>query len=133
MQRTTNLAVAARAERLAVTIYRLTGAFPTSERYGLTTQMRRAVVSIGSNIAEGCGRHGDAGLAAFLQIAMGSASELAFQLTLAAELGVASPSQVTRAAAELRQVMRMLTRLIQSLRRPPRAALRSDRTANPDP
>lgn len=90
MQKTSNLAVAARAKTLAVSVYSLTRTFPTSERFGLTAQMRRAVVSIGSNIAEGCGRHGDSGLVAFLQIAMGSASELEFQLSVAVELGVAS-------------------------------------------
>jgi four helix bundle protein len=91
---------------------------PATERYGLTAQMRRAVVSIGSNIAEGCGRTGDAGLAAFLQIALGSASELEFQLRLAADLGLLSPAQVTPVIAELQQLTTMLTRLTQALRRP---------------
>ena len=126
MQKTTNLAVATRAKGLAVSIHRLTGALPATERYGLTAQMRRAVVSIGSNIAEGCGRTGDPGLAAFLQIALGSASELDFQLRLAADLGLLSPARVTPALAELQQVTTMLTRLTQSLRRaPPRHRVRA--------
>jgi four helix bundle protein len=126
VQKTTNLAVATRAKGLAVSIYRLTGALPATERYGLTAQMRRAVVSIGSNIAEGCGRTGDAGLAAFLQIALGSASELEFQLRLAADLGLLSPAQVAPVIAELQQVRTMLTRLTQSLRRPsPRRGIRA--------
>jgi four helix bundle protein len=133
VQKTTNLAVAARAKRLAVTIYKLTAMFPASERYGLTTQMRRAAVSIGSNIAEGCGRHGDSGLVAFLQIAMGSASELEFQVSMATELGIVSATQAAPASAELKQVMMMLTRLIQALRRSstPSRATRPPRQLTP--
>jgi four helix bundle protein len=116
VQKTTDLAVAGRARNLAVTIYGLTGGFPSSERYGLTAQMRRAVVSIGSNIAEGCGRDGDRALIAFLQIAMGSASELDFQLRLASDLGMASAATVKPVLVELGQLMRMLRRLILTLR-----------------
>ena len=71
MQNVKNLQVAERAKTLAVLIYRTTGEFPSTERFGLTAQMRRAALSIGSNIAEGCGREGDRELARFVQIAMG--------------------------------------------------------------
>jgi four helix bundle protein len=116
MQATANLAVSSRARQLATAVYGLTAGFPVTERYGLTSQMRRAAVSIGSNIAEGCGRHGDRALVAFLQIALGSASELEFQLVLASDLGMAPIGKVAPIAAELRQLMRMLNRLIGELR-----------------
>src|SRR4051812_29332706 len=87
MQSAKNLHVYAKALELAKTVYLLTGAFPGEERFGLTSQMRRAAVSIGSNIAEGCGRRGDKELMGYLHIALGSASELEFQCELSAELG----------------------------------------------
>ncbi len=83
MQPTQNLRVAEQATKLAVSVYRMASAFPTDERFGITAQMRRAAVSVGSNIAEGCGRRGNRELLQFLYIASGSASELAFQLQLA--------------------------------------------------
>jgi hypothetical protein len=65
-----------KAHDLALEVYRITQAFPKTELFGLTSQSRRAGVSIPANIAEGCGRDTDADFARFLQIAMGSASEL---------------------------------------------------------
>jgi four helix bundle protein len=117
MQKTTNLAVAGRARTLAHGIYRATSVFPAVERYGLAAQMRRAAVSIGSNIAEGCGRQGDRALIACLQIALGSASELEFQLALATDLGLIPTAAARALSAELHQLMRMLRRLIGALRR----------------
>jgi len=63
---------------LTLAVYKATAAFPRKELYGLTSQIRRACASIPANIAEGCGRGGDPELARFLQIAMGSASELEY-------------------------------------------------------
>jgi four helix bundle protein len=60
-----------KAHQLAIEIYRRTTSFPREELYGITSQMRRAGVSIPSNIAEGCGRYGDAEFGRVLQIAMG--------------------------------------------------------------
>ena len=77
-----------RSHRLTVTLYRVTARFPAEERYGLTSQIRRAAASIPANIAEGCGRDGDAELARFCRIASGSASELDYHLLLAKELGL---------------------------------------------
>jgi len=70
------LTVWEKSHRLTLAIYRITESFPDTERYGLISQMRRASASIPTNIAEGSGRGSDAELARFLQIAMGSASEL---------------------------------------------------------
>jgi four helix bundle protein len=74
--------------------------------------MRRAAVSVGSNIAEGCGRNSDREFASFLNIAMGSASELRFQIELAKRLQFAPNEQVTSWEALVNEVMRMLSRLI---------------------
>jgi len=115
MQPTTNLRVAEQATKLAVVVYRMTSAFPTDERFGLTAQMRRAAVSVGSNIAEGCGRRGNRELLQFLYIASGSASELAFQLQLASALGFGEEVTVDAARAELLSLQRMLNRLTQHL------------------
>ena len=65
-----------RAHQLTLAIYPVTATFPRNETYGLTSQMRRAASSIPSNIAEGCGREGDAELSRFCLMARGSASEL---------------------------------------------------------
>lgn len=116
MQNTANLLVADRALRLAVETYRLTSSFPSDERFGLMSQMRRAAVSIGSNIAEGCGRGTDKELAAFLQVAMGSSSELKYQLRVATALAYASPASLQDAEALVNEVMRMLSRLIVAVR-----------------
>jgi four helix bundle protein len=117
MQSTGNLAVSRHARIVAREVYRVTQAFPAHERFGLTAQMRRAAVSVGSNIAEGCGRHGDRELVAFLQIAMGSASELRFQVELATELGFTSAESAEYLCNELNRLMRMLSRLIVSIRK----------------
>jgi len=78
------LAVWEKAHRLTLDMYKATASFPKDELYGLTSQVRRASISIPANIAEGCGRNGDVELARFLQIAMGSASELEYQSALGA-------------------------------------------------
>ena len=75
-----------RAHPLTLAIYRATRAFPREELYGLTSQLRRGATSVSSNIAEGCGRGSDADFARCLQIAMGSASEVEYQLLLARDL-----------------------------------------------
>ena len=78
--------------------------------------MRRASVSIGANIAEGCGRDGGPDFARFLQIAMGSASELEYHLLLARDLSWLSEEAHDRLAGETLEVKRMLTSLIQKVR-----------------
>jgi len=104
-----------RAHELTVAIYHVTAAFPRDEIYGLVSQMRRASCSIASNIAEGCGREGDAGLSHFCVMARGSASELEYQILLAYDLKMlpATPyEQLTQQAVEIK---RMLTVLVQKL------------------
>ena len=64
------------AHRLTLSVYKNTQAFPKEERFGLTSQIRRASASIAANLAEGCGRRSDGEMARFVQIAMGSGAEL---------------------------------------------------------
>lgn len=90
MQDFKKLKVWQKAHQLTLAIYETTHAFPRTEQYSLTAQMRRCVVSIPSNIAEGTGRGSKADFARFLQIALGSASELEYQILLARDLGYMS-------------------------------------------
>ena len=76
-----------KAHLLAKAVYAATKSFPVEERYGMTSQIRRAAVSIPTNIAEGCGRQGEKELSRFLGIAAGSASEVEYLLLLSFELG----------------------------------------------
>lgn len=86
MQNYKNLRVWEDAHALVLEIYNATRSFPNDERYGLTSQIRRAAVSIPSNIAEGTGRGSDADFARFVQFAVGSISEVDYQLLLARDL-----------------------------------------------
>jgi four helix bundle protein len=86
------------------------------ELYGLTSQIRRAAVSIPANIAEGCGRAGKVELARFLQIALGSASELQYHLLLARDLGLLNSADHKRLANDTIEAKQMLTALIKKLK-----------------
>ncbi|MCW5853511.1 MAG: four helix bundle protein, partial [Anaerolineae bacterium] len=81
------LQVWVKAHQLTLNTYKVTRPFPKEELYGLTSQIRRASASIPANIAEGCGRQGAAELTRFLNIALGSASELEYHFILAHDLG----------------------------------------------
>ena len=105
-----------KAHHLTVAVYEATATFPRNELYGLTSQIRRSCVSIPANIAEGCGRDGDVELARFLQISMGSASELEYHLLLARDLDLLKTSDYDRLRSETTEVKRMLTSFIQKLR-----------------
>ena len=107
-----------RAHRLTLDVYDATQAFPTEEPYGLTSQLRRASSSIAANIAEGCGRNGDAELGRFLGIARGSANELDYHLLLARDLGYLQASPYEHLTAEAQGVAKMLAAFIDRLRLP---------------
>jgi four helix bundle protein len=81
------LAVWHNACDVAVIVYRLTASYPSAERYGLVAQLRSSAISVSSNIAEGCGRRGAGELSRFLEIAIGSCSELESQLIVSQRLG----------------------------------------------
>ena len=100
---------------LALAVYEASRSFPREEIYGLTSQMRRAAVSVGANIAEGCGRRSDGEFARFLQIARGSASELEFHLMLARDLKVLTVDRYQELEKRLVEVQRMLTSLVSSV------------------
>ena len=105
-----------RSHQLTLAIYRATAGFPREELYGLTSQLRRACSSIPTNIAEGCGRQGDTELARFLQIAMGSASEVEYQLILARDLEYLPMDGYTKLNNELVEIKRMINAFLQKLR-----------------
>ena len=104
-----------KAHQLTLEIYRVTVHFPRAEAYGLTSQIRRAGASIGANLAEGCGREGDAELGRFCGMARGSASELEYHLLLAHDLVLLPEAVYSLLAKQTDEVQRMLTALIQQV------------------
>jgi four helix bundle protein len=104
------------AVRVARLTYAATNHFPAGERQGLVRQMRRAAVSIGSNITEGCGRSSEKQFLSFLQIAMGSACELEFQCRLAQTEHLAPVSELIELLATVQQCKRMLAKLTVNIR-----------------
>jgi four helix bundle protein len=113
-----DLVVWQKAHQLALEVYRSTTSFPPDGRFGLTSQMRRAAVSIPSNIAEGSGRGGDPEFARFLDIALGSATELEYQLILARDLGFISLDTYKSLDNALAEVKRLAVSFRARLRRP---------------
>ena len=116
MQDPRSLRVFNEAEELALLVYGLVRTMPRVEQFGLAQQLRRAVVSIGSNIAEGCGRGSARELTRYLLIALSSAMEVEFQLRLANRFGYVNDGEYRSAEDSVRRVQRMLTRLIQRVR-----------------
>ena len=105
-----------KAHQLTLAVYQATTAFPKEELFGLTSQMRRSAASIPTNIAEGCGRGSDDDFRRFLQIAMGSASELEYQLLLAHDLGYFDAAEHNRLSSAVVEVKRMLAALITKIK-----------------
>lgn len=104
-----------KAHQLVLDVYRRTKAFPSDERFGLKAHLLRSATSIPSNIAEGCGRGGDAELARFLSIAAGSATETEYQLLLARDLDYLTERHHRDLDAQVNEVKRMLNSFIQRL------------------
>lgn len=111
-----DLKVWQKAHLLALAVYKATKKFPKDELYGLTSQLRRSAASVATNIAEGCGRSGEAEFARFLHIAMGSASEAEYQLLLARDLRLVNGSEYEPLSRDVIEVKRMLTSLVQKLK-----------------
>ena len=105
------------ADELAIAIYRCTSSFPSDERFGLTSQMRRAGVSIASNIVEGCARSTHADYLRFLDIAHGSARELDYQISLAKRLGYLEKEAAENLESKSAETCKVLNALIASLRK----------------
>ena len=104
------------ADNLALAIYKHTATFPRDEQFGLTSQMRRAAVSVPSNIVEGCARETIADYVRFLDIAFGSLRELEYQASLAARLGYLPNYDVLLPI--ITETSKVLGALIRSLRKP---------------
>src|SRR5262245_57175313 len=97
--------------RIVIDVYKMTGRFPANERYGLVAQMRRAAVSVPSNISEGFCRVHQREYRRFLFIAIGSCAELETQVELSTDLGFLDPEQRDILLEALRREARMLTNL----------------------
>ena len=105
------------AHALACEVYRATVAFPKTETYGLTSQIRRSAASVPANIAEGCGRRGDAEFSRFVRISLGSATELEYHLLLSHDVGFLPASHFENLTAQVFRVQGMLAGLNRSLRK----------------
>ncbi len=116
MQSFRKLKVWEKAHAVTLGVYNASRSFPKDELYGLTSQMRRAASSIGANIAEGSCRKGDCEFGRFLQIAMGSASELEYHLLLAHDLQILQLLDYERLSSGVVEVKCMLASLIRSLK-----------------
>jgi four helix bundle protein len=103
------------ADELAVLVYRVTMHFPKEELYGLTSQMRRAALSVASNIVEGCARDSQADYLRFLHMAFGSLRELHYQLSLAKRLGYLSDQDSYLVEPKIVETEKVLNGLIRSL------------------
>jgi four helix bundle protein len=116
MQDFRNLLVWQANRALTVQIYRATATFPADERFGLTSQMRRACVSIGAGLAEGCGRNTIKDTLRFFQMSFASATELLHHLITALDLGFLTQEQFHVLDQKLLEIRKMLTSLMKRLR-----------------
>jgi four helix bundle protein len=117
MQDFKQLKVWEKSHQLTLDVYRATVSFPQEERYGLTSQIRRAASSIPANIAEGCGRDSQGDFLRFLRIALGSASELEYHLILACDLDYLPDADFEPLNRAVVEAKKMLTALIRSIQR----------------
>jgi four helix bundle protein len=105
------------AHKLVLSVYRATESWPTREMYGLTSQARRAAFSIAVNITEGVARRGQREFRRFLDLGLGSTSELSYILRVARDLGMLSPSDWDRLEGQRDLAGKLLWRLYESVRR----------------
>jgi len=112
-----DLVVWQKAVSLVKSVYKMTALFPANEIYGLTSQLKRAAVSIPVNIAEGAGRGSVKEYAHFTSIAIGSASELETLIIVACELELVKEEKIKDVTVLLKEVLPMLIRLRESLRK----------------
>src|SRR6266496_2704598 len=111
-----DLEVWQKAMDLVVEIYRLTRSFPSDERYGLTSQLRRAAVSVPSNIAEGRGRFGLGGFLYYLSVSTGSLMEVETQFLISERLEYLTPSEARKVLERTAEVRRLLAGMVRALR-----------------
>jgi four helix bundle protein len=108
MQRFTDLKVWEKSHALTLDIYKITNAFPSEERFGLVSQLRRAASSVPTNIAEGSKRRGNQDYARFLNVAEGSLAETEYLLMLSRDLGYVRKESVDKPLTDIAEVARML-------------------------
>ena len=104
------------ADEVVLLVYKVTADFPKEEQYGLTAQMRRAAVSVPSNIVEGCARDSQADYLRFLYIAFGSLRELHYQLGLSKRLGFLAEKKSQSVEKKIVETEKVLNGLIGSLK-----------------
>ncbi len=105
------------ADELALTVYGVTRAFPREEVFGLTSQLRRAAVSVASNIVEGCARHSQSDYIRFLNMAYGSAREVEYQISLAFRLRYLNAERYESLHAGAVETSKVLNALLRALRK----------------
>jgi four helix bundle protein len=110
-----------KAHQLAKAVYQATAYFPDGERYGLVNQMRRAAVSVACNIAEGVGRNRGTETASFLRIALGSCSELEYQVLLSQDLSYLKPAMASPLLDRTTELRAMLASFHRRLQAQPKA------------
>jgi len=108
MQQFRELKVWQKSHALVLNLYRLSARFPANERFGLTSQLRRAAVSVPTNIAEGTKRLGKQDYARFLNIAEGSLSETEYLVMLSSDLGYSKKQEIEQPLSEISEIARML-------------------------
>lgn len=111
-----NLLIWQRSHQLTLDVYKVSQSFPKEELFGLTSQIRRAISSVPTNIAEGCGRHSNKDFAHFLQIAIGSASEVEYELLLAHDLQYINKDEYERLINEMVAIRKMIIKYRTELR-----------------
>ncbi|MGD9837368.1 MAG: four helix bundle protein [Afipia sp.] len=112
-----DLKVWQKAMAVAEQVYRLTVRFPRDEVYGMTSQIRRAAVSVAANVAEGHGREHSGSFVQFLRVAQGSLKELETHLLLALRVDLAPPAEVEPILVQCEELGKMLRSLIRSIQR----------------
>nr|WP_299337697.1 four helix bundle protein [Allomuricauda sp.] len=112
-----NYKVWQRSHDLVLEIYRVTENYPESEQFGLVSQMRRASISVPTNIAEGCGRETQKELVRFLYISSGSAHELDYLVLISQELGFLATSKSEILLKEIDEIKKMLAALIMAIKK----------------
>lgn len=105
-----------KAHQNVLDVYKLTMVFPKEEQYGITSQIRRAIVSVTNNIVEGCGKYTEKDFANFLQQALGSCQESEYLLSLSYELGYLKKNQHEIIGSQVGEVKAMLISLIKKIR-----------------
>ena len=116
MQNFIQLKVWQKAHNFTINLYKIAKDFPPDEKFGLTNQIRRASVSIESNISEGCGRNGDKEFSRFLDIAQGSACEVKCQILIARDLGYLDNNRSQLLTDKINEVSMMINALNQKLK-----------------